>query len=145
MGTTTEQIASLSIFAATRIYAVKWAGLASLTVALLVGGINPAMSAFIQFDFFFNGKSESGSGMLEAIANKDGSLTAVGGFVRTFGYENAQPLWDFEKTYEKMSAGDVERLEKFSLGEVNDSEYFKLCSNPKEQEISLSPVRLFQL
>ena len=77
MGITTEQIASLSIFAATRIYAVKWVGLASLTVALLVGGINPAMSAFIQFDFFFNGKSESGSGMLEAIANKDGSLTAV--------------------------------------------------------------------
>ena len=143
MGTTTEQIASLSIFAATRIYAVKWAGLASLTVALLVGGINPAMSAFIQFDFFFNGKSESGSGMLEAIANKDGSFTAVSGFVRTFGYENAQPLWDFEKTSEKMSVEDIERLEKISLGDVKGSEYFKLFSNPTDHEISLSPSGYF--
>ena len=143
MGITTEQMASTNIFAATRICAVKWTRLASVTVALLLGGINPAMSALIQFDFFFNSKSESGSGMLEAIANKDGSFTAVSGFVRTFGYENAQPLWDFEKTYEKMSAGDVERLEKFSLGEVKGSEYFKLFSNPKEHEISLSPSGYF--
>ncbi len=136
-------ITLMNIFAAARICAVKWAGPASLTVVLLLGSINPAISALIHFDFFFNGKSESGSGMLEAIENKDGSFTAVSGFMRTLDYDNAQPLWDFENTYEKMSVEDVQRLEKISLEEVKGSEYFKLFSNPKEHEISLSPSSYF--
>lgn len=143
MRITIERITLINIFAAVRICAVRWAGLASITVALLLGGITPAMSIPIQFDFFFNGKSESGSGMLEAIDNKDGSFTAVSGFVRTFDYDNAQPLWDFEKTYEKMSMEGIERLEKISLEEVKGSEYFKLVFNPKDHEISSSPSGYF--
>ncbi|MEP6606692.1 MAG: PEP-CTERM sorting domain-containing protein [Nitrosospira sp.] len=122
---------------------MKWVQLAIVAVAFLLGGINPAMSALIQFDFFFNNKSQSGSGMLEAIANKDVSFTAVNGFVRTIDYGNAELLWEFEKTYEKMSIEDVEKLEKFSVEEVKGSEYFKLFSDQKDHELSLSPSGFF--
>lgn len=100
------------------------------------------MSAPIHFDFFFNGESQSGSGMLEAIENKDGSFTAVNGFVRTFDYDDAQPLRGFEKTYEKMSESDIASLEKFSQEEVKGSEYFKLFSNSKDQELLLSSEKM---
>lgn len=143
MHITVEPILLMNLLAAVRSCAVKWVKIAGVTVILLLGGINPAMSALIQFDFFFNNKSQSGSGTLEAIANKDGSFTAVSGFVRTFDYDNAQLLWGFEKTYEKMSIEDVERLEKFSLEEVKGSEYFKLFSNQKDHELSLSPSGYF--
>ncbi len=143
MHTAIERITLVKPSVAARMHAVKWARLASLTAALLLGSINPAISALIHFDFFFNGKSESGSAMLEAIANKDGSFTAVSGFMRTRDYDNAQPLWDLEKSYEKMSVEDVVRLEKISLEEVKGSEYFTLFSNPKDQEVSLSPSGYF--
>ncbi len=133
----------MNLFATVRSCTVKWVQLAVVAASLLLGGINPAMSALIQYDFFFNNKSQSGSGMLEAIANKDGSFTAVSGFVRTIDYANAELLWEFEKTYEKMSIEDVERLEKFSLEEVKGSEYFKLFSDQKDNELSLSPSGFF--
>ncbi|SEK71222.1 PEP-CTERM sorting domain-containing protein [Nitrosovibrio tenuis] len=77
---TVEWMTLLRIFAATRISAMKQAVFAAITIALLIVGINPAMATLIKFDFTFTSASESGSGTLEAIANGDGSFTAVNGF-----------------------------------------------------------------
>ena len=143
MRTNTGQVNLWNIFAVARICAMKGAGLASITVALLFGGINPAMSTVMKFDFFFNGKNESGSGMLEAVENKDGSFTAVSGFVRTLDNDAAKPLLDLENIYGKMSAEDVARLEKISLEEVEGSEYLKLFANPNGSEASYSPSGYF--
>ena len=56
-------------------------GLTCLSAAFFMGGAGPVNASFMTFDFFFNGKGQSGSGILEATENKDGSFTAVSGFV----------------------------------------------------------------
>lgn len=130
-------------FAATRICVMKRAGLAGIAATLLFGGISPAMSTVMKFDFFFNGKNESGSGMLEANENKDGSFTAISGFVRTFDNGTAKPLQAFENIYGEMSLDDIASLEKISLKETKGSEYFPLFVNPKGSEVSYSPSGYF--
>ena len=107
-----------------RVRRMKWIGLTCLITAFLIGGTCPANASLMAFDFFFNGKSQSGSGMLEATENKDGSFTAVKGFVRTFNNDSAKPLWEFEEIYEKMTAEAIEKLEKISMEDVKGSEYY---------------------
>jgi hypothetical protein len=97
----------------------------------------------MKFDFYFNGKNESGSGMLEAIENKDGSFTAISGFVRTLDNDAAEPLQAFENIYGKMSLDDIASLEKISLEETKGSEYLSLFVNPKGSEASYSPSGYF--
>jgi hypothetical protein len=133
-----EQATLRNGFAAVRIGMMKGAGSAGIAAALLFGGISPAMSTVMKFDFFFNGKNESGSGMLEAIENKDGSFTAISGFVRTLDNDAAKPLQAFENIYEKMSLDDIASLEKISLDETKGSEYLKLFANPNGSNTSYS-------
>ena len=130
-------------FAAVRIGMMKGAGLAGIAATLFFGGISPAMSTVMKFDFFFNGKNESGSGMLEATENKDGSFTAISGFVRTLDNDDAKPLQAFENIYGEMSLDDIASLEKISLEETKGSEYFPLFVNPKGSEVSYSPSGYF--
>ena len=101
------------------------------------------MSALIHFDFFFNNKNESGTGMLEAIENKDGSFTAVNGFMRTLDYDNAHPLWDLENNYQKMSMETIETLEKIAMEETKTGDYFNLFSDPKASGTMTSPSGYF--
>lgn len=125
-----------------RVRRVQWIGLTCLIAASLICTA-PAKASLMTFDFFFNGKSQSGSGMLEATENKDGSFTAVKGFVRTFNNDSVKPLWEFEEIYEKMTAEAIEKLEKISMEDVKGSEYYNLFVNPKGSEASYSPSGYF--
>jgi hypothetical protein len=85
MRKTVEWMTLLRILAAAHNSAMKQGVSVGITIALLIGGINPAMATLIKFDFTFTSASESGSGSLEAIDNGDGSFTAVSGFGSEIG------------------------------------------------------------
>jgi hypothetical protein len=143
MHTNIGSIALRHAFAANRIRSMKWMKLTCLIAALFVGGTSPVNASLMTFDFFFNGKGQSGSGVLEATENKDGSFTAVSGFVRTFNNDSAAPLWEFEQIYNKRMAEVIEKLEKGSSEDMKGAEYLKVFSDSKDQGSSLSFAMMF--
>jgi hypothetical protein len=143
MHTNIGSIASRNAFAANRVWSMKWMGLTWLFAVFFVGGTSPVNASLTTFDFFFNGKGQSGSGMLEATENKDGSFTAVSGFVRTFSNDSAAPLWEFEQIYNKRMAEAIEKLEKGSPEDMKGAEYLKLFSDSKDQGLPPSFAMMF--